>query len=48
MSNSDQAQKSALVPQHKRMAQGEQVGTSMPSNGDNNKKQGGLSQAKKK
>jgi hypothetical protein len=48
MSNSDQAQKSALVPQHKRMAQGEQVGTSMPSNGNNKPQQGGLSQAKKK
>jgi hypothetical protein len=46
MASSDQAQKSALVPQHKRMAQGEQVGTSMPSN-NSKPQQGGLSQAKK-
>jgi hypothetical protein len=44
---SDKEQKSVNVPQHKRIAQGEKLdGTSMQPKGG--KKEGGLSQAKKK
>jgi hypothetical protein len=48
MATSDQEQKSVLVKQHKRLAQGEKLdGTNMGPKGEK-AKSGGLSHAKKK
>jgi hypothetical protein len=45
----DAEQKSILVPQHKRMAQGEKLdGSSMGSKGSDGKKKGGLSHVLKR
>ena len=47
MATSDQEQKSVLVPQHKRLAQGAPI-TGQTLNGGNEPKKGALEQAKKK